>query len=430
MKREREFVKLVLVLTALSMSNERPATGQITESNIAVGSVTATEPSFLTPAMPAPGRNNFSGAIGFQFQVSQSITVTSLGRYFPSAGSSHAINLWTASNTAAPLATATVSGSGPASIVYATITPVTLIPGTVYAITIDETNGGDLWVDDWVPGGGGAVKVGELNGIITNFRGAYALTQSKYPSFTSIAGYIYDTPAMIFTTNEPLLSSGVNSNLSAIPGSSLGPTTVVTAVDSTTPMMYFMRPSSGASPSIWPVGSYIGAQGNFESNAWIVLAGDASITMPYAVSAMLGIYPDVPAGIIFEAPSILRGYYAYGVLDYFGNFRFSQQYDGSHCWGNGANANQSLNDVCLARPASGALEVNTGTVGSYAGTQFKAGGNVLDNNGVTLVGVSQPVCAASLAGKLWYSGHATGVKDSAAICAADATNTFAWRTLY
>jgi hypothetical protein len=195
-------------------------------------------------------------------------------------------------------------------------------------------------------------------------------------------------------------------------------------------MMFFMRSSTGAAPVNWPVGSFIGPNGDFNSNAWITLAGNASITIPYPVPAMLAIAQDVPAGIIFEATTTSPANYAYGVLDLYGNFRFSQQYDGSHCWGFGASANQSLNDVCLARPTPGALEVNSGTLGSYAGTEFKAGGNVLDNNGVTLVGVTQPVCAASLAGKLWYSGHTTGIKDSAAICAADATNTFAWRTLY
>ena len=145
---------------------------------------------------------------------------------------------------------------------------------------------------------------------------------------------------------------------------------------------------------------------------------------------MLEISPDVPAGIIFQTVTNSPQSYAYGVLDASGNFRFSQQYDGSHCWGKGAAANQSLNDVCLARPSAGALEVNTGTAGSYRGTKFTAGGNVLDSNGVRLVGVAQPACSASLAGELWYSGHTTGVKDSAAICAADMSNTYNWRALY
>lgn len=44
--------------------------------------------------------------------------------------------------------------------------------------------------------------------------------------------------------------------------------------------------------------------------------------------------------------------------------------------------------------------------------------------------ISQPTCNAAASGKLWYSGHTTDAKDSVAICAADATNTWGWRTIY
>jgi hypothetical protein len=425
LKRKPE-VRLAVVLAALCIWNEGLATGQTTQNSILVGSVSTTEASFLTNP-PSPTRNNFAGAAGFQFQVSQPITVTSLGRYYPAAGSSHTVDLWSNSNSGTLLVSAVIPAQTTLeqpSFIYTTISPVTLNPGTVYAIAINESAGGDFWVDDWIPGTAGH---GVLNGIMTNVVAAYALTKSTYPLYTSTVGGVYDTPAMIFTTNVPLLGSGASTT--NIVSQATGPTTIVTASNPSTPMMYFMRPSSGSSPSIWPVGSYIGPNGDFESNAWITLAGNASITVPYPMPAMMSIAPDVAAGIIFEANGTSPGFYAYGVLDLYGNFRFSQQYDGSHCWGFGVNTKQS-NDVCLTRPAAGALEVNSGTIGKYAGTKFAAGGNVLDNNGVTLVGVSQPVCSASLAGKLWYSGHTEGVKDSAAICAADATNTFAWRTLY
>lgn len=44
--------------------------------------------------------------------------------------------------------------------------------------------------------------------------------------------------------------------------------------------------------------------------------------------------------------------------------------------------------------------------------------------------VAQPTCNAAAAGTLWYSGHTASAKDSVAICAADATNAYAWRTIY
>lgn len=43
---------------------------------------------------------------------------------------------------------------------------------------------------------------------------------------------------------------------------------------------------------------------------------------------------------------------------------------------------------------------------------------------------SQPTCNSSAAGTIWYSGHSTGIKDGVAVCAADASNAYAWRTIY
>jgi hypothetical protein len=430
LKRKREFVKLALVLAALPLVSEERAMAQSTQPGFYMGTFTNTEASFLT-GLPTPDRNNFTGAVGFHFQVSQAITVTSLGRYYQSAGSSHVINLWNAANTTAPLATATIPPQqtlNQPSIVYATVTPVTLSPGTVYALAIDETAAGDLWVDNWAPSENG---FGVLNSIITNIAEAFSLTHGTFPSYVSTAGAIYDTPAMIFTTSMPVVINGAAENTNGQVTIAPGPTNSVMALNYSTPMLYFMRALSP--PPMWQMGSYIGPNGDFNTNSRMVLAGNQAITLPYtSIGAMLSILPapNDPAGIIFETPGPSPANYAYGVLDASGNFRFSQQNDGSHCWGSGANANQSLNDVCLARPGAGKLEVNSGTAGSYAATKLTAGGNVLDTNGMTLVGVSQPVCSPSLAGKLWYSGHTPGAKDSAAICAADATNTFAWRTLY
>jgi len=430
LKQKREIVKWAIVLAALSLFSDGRATAQSPQPGFYMGTFTNTEASFLT-GLPVPTRNNFTGAVGFHFQVSQSITVTSLGRYYPSAGSSHVINLWNAANTTTPLATATIPKQqtlGQPSIVYATITPVILNPGTVYAIAIDETAAGDSWVDDWAPGENG---FGVLNSIITNIAEAFSLTDSTFPSYVSTVGTIYDTPAMIFTTSVQVVINGVAENSNGQVTIAPTPTDTITALNGGSPMLYFMRALSP--PPMWQMGSYIGPNGDFNINSRMVLAGNQAITLPYtSIGAMLSILPapNVPAGILFETPGLTPANYAYGVLDASGDFRFSQQNDGSHCWGNGANANHSLNDVCLARPGTGKLEVNSGTAGSYAATKLTAGGNVLDSNGMTLVGASQPVCSASLAGKLWYSGHTSGIKDSAAICAADGTNAFAWRALY
>jgi hypothetical protein len=48
-----------------------------------------------------------------------------------------------------------------------------------------------------------------------------------------------------------------------------------------------------------------------------------------------------------------------------------------------------------------------------------------------LVGfITPPACNATCAGCFNYSGHSVGVKDAVQVCAADSTNTWAWRTIY
>lgn len=63
----------------------------------------------------------------------------------------------------------------------------------------------------------------------------------------------------------------------------------------------------------------------------------------------------------------------------------------------------------------------------YDGTTFRL------INGIVPAGVlgeSLPVCNLLTHGRLWFVAGATGVKDSLSACAKDATNTYAWRTLY
>ena len=43
---------------------------------------------------------------------------------------------------------------------------------------------------------------------------------------------------------------------------------------------------------------------------------------------------------------------------------------------------------------------------------------------------SQPTCSVALRGRLWFATGGTGVKDGLTVCAKDATEAYAWRTLY
>lgn len=57
--------------------------------------------------------------------------------------------------------------------------------------------------------------------------------------------------------------------------------------------------------------------------------------------------------------------------------------------------------------------------------------NVNGYGGMTLNGaIPQPTCNASTGGTFFYVGHTTGVKDTVQVCAADSTNTYAWRSIY
>jgi hypothetical protein len=60
--------------------------------------------------------------------------------------------------------------------------------------------------------------------------------------------------------------------------------------------------------------------------------------------------------------------------------------------------------------------------------QDSAGGSF--GCGATILPTTAPVCSSSTAGLLNYTQGAAGVKDTVQVCAKDATNTWAWRTIY
>ena len=46
------------------------------------------------------------------------------------------------------------------------------------------------------------------------------------------------------------------------------------------------------------------------------------------------------------------------------------------------------------------------------------------------LGEAQPACSVAVRGRLWFVAGATGIQDGLTVCAKDATNSYAWRTLY
>jgi hypothetical protein len=63
----------------------------------------------------------------------------------------------------------------------------------------------------------------------------------------------------------------------------------------------------------------------------------------------------------------------------------------------------------------------------YDGASFRLLGSPVPAG---ILGDAQPACAATVRGRLWFVAGAAGVKDGLSVCAKDATNAYAWRTIY
>jgi hypothetical protein len=62
----------------------------------------------------------------------------------------------------------------------------------------------------------------------------------------------------------------------------------------------------------------------------------------------------------------------------------------------------------------------------YDGTVFR----LMRSSLVNAQAGTQPACSVTLRGRFWTVFGATGTKDSVTVCAKDATNAYAWRTIY
>jgi hypothetical protein len=239
-------------------------------------------------------RNNYTGTVGFAFSMSTSVTVNKLGRlYVPGNAGNHVVNLWRASDHA-QLASATVfatSASDPWGYKWANIfSPVFLSSGVLYLLTVDEIAGGDYWADTWNPG---ADKI--LDPKFTISYAAYG-PSSQYPLYSGLAGSAYSVPNIQYQYQTSTSSFGT------VP-------IILTATDATTDIMRFYRNNQTTTP----LGARIGANGQYETNAWVTVSGTLNITPPSAEPYMIGVVSDVggPAVVIRDSgvfnSSILKG---------------------------------------------------------------------------------------------------------------------------
>ena len=269
---------------------------------------------------------------------------------------------------------------------------MTLTPGNIYQIVVNETNGGDLWPDEYAVNNPSPV----INPDIIGIGGSYG-TASQYPSTTfNAANEMYDGAAMI--NGWPSVQMGLPNRSEVNQG--IGPTSVFYGQGdgAATPLMYFMRTVATGTPSVWPVGGYINSNGGYSTNAWVDIVGNINMVPSYNVTDMMTIEPDVANGLILESSG--SDQHELGVVSSGGQFNFSLNPNGSMGWGVGVNQVEA-NDVGLMRSATGTLEVFNGS------TTAVSLGNLTDGNStstnVTVTTLSSGDCVQSGIGGLLQS---------------------------
>jgi len=110
-------------------------------------------------------------------------------------------------------------------------------------------------------------------------------------------------------------------------------------------------------------------------------------------------------------------------------------HDGSFVWTDSNNYDFSSEAINNAKfRATGGMRFVTAIDGSANTTKaltLSTAGNAVITGGVKLATTdTKPICDSSTRGYLWFTQGTSTVKDSFETCAKDATNTYAWRTIY
>lgn len=148
--------------------------------------------SFPTTAL----RNNFTGAVGFRFEVSSNIYVYSVGRLYVAGNTQdHKVNFWISTDTVTPIATATILASSTSdsnNYKYVDLSSLLqLSPGNTYYVAANNTSGGDTWKDLWSASS-------TINSPITNIQASYAASADAFPNFSGGANSMYETISLKF----------------------------------------------------------------------------------------------------------------------------------------------------------------------------------------------------------------------------------------
>lgn len=148
---------LVKTLNGLAYASVKTRDGLAVASVKAINGLdtTASGNVLLTSQTLGTLRSNYTGRVGFSFVAASNFSITELGRWVVSGNSqSHVLRIQsiTSGGTVVnPIDSVTVNTSGApvGAYLYGTLSsPVSIVSGTTYLISSDETSGGDQWYDN------------------------------------------------------------------------------------------------------------------------------------------------------------------------------------------------------------------------------------------------------------------------------------------
>ena len=145
----------------------------------------------ITSEVLGTSRNNFTGSVGFKFLCTNNCHIAAIGMWVE-AGSTQSDCLAVNSTEEAFL---TTSGL-PVGFNYVSISPVALVSGNYYIITMQTVNGGDHWYDDNT-----TIVLNPLVGKMDSSSGAISAIGSCGLSTTlqSVGSVSYGPPNFLFT---------------------------------------------------------------------------------------------------------------------------------------------------------------------------------------------------------------------------------------